>query len=191
MAPSDHGVSGNHPKSMKIPRSVQYPNKPTNVARRSPTGVKIKPKISLPTPNRWIGDKIEILQKPWVLLWFTHMQPLHYGIISIPCLPKRWTWKLPPTLTSQITENHPIVTKVGPRRLPKCILKSIKIDIWPSLCPLGAPLEPMITKKVPQVPKTKPEGLQYDSFKCKNTKFSSQPASSFLHPRGPAAGAKP
>ena len=139
---SDLGVSGNHPKSMKIPRSFQYPKKPKNVARRSPTGVKMTPKITLPTPNRWIGDKSEILQKPLYLLWFKHIQPLNSSILSIPGSPNRWTWKLSPTLTSQITENHPIVAKVGPRRLPKWMLKSIKIDIWPSVCPLGAPPGP-------------------------------------------------
>ena len=168
---SDHGVSGNHTKSTQIQMSFQCFKKSKNVARRSPTGVEITPKTSSPAPNRWIGDKIEILQKPLVLLWFTHIQPLHYGIISIPCLPKRWTWKLPPTLTSQITENHPIVPKVGPRRLPKCTLKSIQIDIWPSVCPLAVPLDAMITKMVPQVPKTNPEGLQYDSFRCKKYIF--------------------
>ena len=113
-----------------------------------------------------------------VLLWFKHIQPLHSGIISIPGSPKRWTWKLSPTLTSQITENHPIVPKVGPRRLPKWTLKSIKIDIWPSVCPLGAPLDPMITKMVPQVPKIQPEGLQNDNLRYKKTPISvaNQPA---------------
>ena len=112
---SDHGVSGNHPKSMKIPRSFQYPKKPKHVARRSPTGVKMTPKIILSTPNHWIGDKSEILQKPLYLLWFRHIQPLNSSILSIPGSPNRWTWKLSPTLTSQITENHLIVAKVGPR----------------------------------------------------------------------------
>ena len=56
---------------------------------------------------------------------------------------------------------------------------------------IGCPPGPMITKMVPQVPKIRPEGLQYDRFRLKNTNSSSQPASSFLHPRGPAAGAKP
>ena len=171
MAPSDHGVSGNHGKYMKIPMSFQYLKKSENVARRSPTGVTMTPETISPTPNRWIGDKSEILQKPLVLLWFKHIQPLHSGIISIPGSPKRWTWKLPPTSTSQITENHPIVPKVGPRRLPKCILKSIKIDIWPSVCPLAVPLDAMITKMVPQVHKTNPEGLQYDNFRCKKYQF--------------------
>ena len=146
------------------------------------------PETTSPTPNHCINGKNEILQKPLFLQWFNHIQPLHSGIISIPGSPKKWTWELPPNLTSQITENHPIVPKVGPRRLPKCILKSIKIDIWLSMCPLAAPLDAMITKMVPQVPKIEPESLQNDK---KKTNFSSQPASSFLHPRGPAAGAKP
>ena len=133
--PSDPGVSGNHAKSMKIPMSFQYVKKIEKVSRRSPKGVKMRPKTTSPTPNRWIGDKSEILQKPLVLPWFKHIQPLHSGIISIPGSPKRWTWKLSPTLTSQITENHVIVPKVGPRMLQKCTLESIKIDTWPSVSP--------------------------------------------------------
>ena len=74
---------------------------------------------------------------------------------------------LSPTLTSRMQENQPIVPKVGPRRLPKCSLQSIKIDIWPSVCPLGVPLDPRITKMVSQVPKMEPEGLQNDNFKYK------------------------
>ena len=74
-------------------------------------------------------------------------------------------------MTSQIIENHPIVPKVGPRRLPKWNLKSIKIDIWPSMCPLGAPLDPMITEMVPQVPKIQPEGLQNDNLRYKKLPF--------------------
>ena len=129
--------------------------------------VILTPKIPLPTPNRWIGDKSEILQKPLYLLWFSHIQPLNSRILPNPGSPNRWTRKLSPTLTSQITENHPIVPKVCPRRLPKWSQKSIQIDIWPSVCPLDAPLGPMITKMVPQVPKIHPEGLQYDTLKCK------------------------
>ena len=93
------------------------------------------------------------------------MQPLHSGIISIPGSPKKWTWKLSPILPPQITENHQIVPKVGPRRLPKSTLKSIKTDIWASVCPLGVPLDPRITKMVSQVPKKEPQGLQNDSFR--------------------------
>ena len=136
------------------------------------------PKTTSPTPNHCIGDKSEIMKKSLFLLWFKHIQPLHAGIISIPGSPKRWTWKLSPTLTSQITENHTIVTKVGPRRLPKCTMKSIQIDIWPSVCPLGAPLDPMITKMVPQVPKIQPEDLQNDNlrYKKKIISVANQPA---------------
>ena len=93
------------------------------------------------------------------------MQPLHSGIISIPGSPKTWTWKLSPILPPQITENHQFVTKVGPRRLPKSTLKSIKTDIWASVCPLGVPLDPRITKMVSQVHKKDPQGLQNNSFK--------------------------
>ena len=141
------------------------------MAPRSPKGVKMTPKTISPTPNLCLADKKEILQKPLYLQLFQHIQPLHSGNISFPGSPKRWTWKLSPTLTPQITENHPIVPKVCPRRLPKWSQKSIQIDIWPSVCPLGAPLDPMITKMVPQVRKTKPEGLQYDSFRCKKYQF--------------------
>ena len=63
---------------------------------------------------------------------------------------KTWTWKLSPTLQAQSTENHDIIFKMDPRRLPKSNLKSIKIDIWASMCLLGAPLGPRITKMVPQ-----------------------------------------
>ena len=149
MALSDPGVSGNHRKSMQIPMSFHYPRKPKKVAQGHQKVSKWHLKTSSPTPNCWIGDKSEILQKPLYLLWFKHIQPLHSGNISLPGSPKRWTWKLSPTLTPQITENHPIVPKVGPRRLPKWIQKSIQIDIWPSVCPLRAPLDPMITKMVP------------------------------------------
>ena len=92
------------------------------------------------------------------------MQPLQSGIISIPGSPKTWTWKLSPTLASQITENHKKVSKVGPRSLPKCILKSIKIDIWTSVCPLGVLLDSRITKMVSQVLKMEPQGLQNESL---------------------------
>ena len=78
------------------------------------------------------------------------MQPLHSGIISIPGSPKPWTWKLSP-ISLQITEHLKIVPKVGPRRLPESILKSIKMDIWASVCLLGVPLE-----MVSQVPKKEP-----------------------------------
>ena len=113
-----------------------------------------------------------------VLPWFKHIQPLHSGNISFPGSPKRWTWKLSPTSIPQITENHPIVPKVCPKRLPKWSQKSIQIDIWPSVCPLGAPLDPMITKMVPQVPKIQPEGLQNDNPRYKKTPTSvaNQPA---------------
>ena len=149
---SDYGVSGNYTKSMQIPISFQYLRKSEKVYPRSPKGVKMTPKTTSPTPNHCIGDKSEIINKQLFLMWFKHIQPLHAGIISIPGSPKRWTWKLSPTLTSQTTANHTNVSKVGPRRPPECTLKSIKIDIWPSVCPVGAPLELMITT-CPRYPK--------------------------------------
>ncbi len=92
------------------------------------------------------------------------MQPLHSGIIFLPRSLKTWTWKLSPILPPKITENHQNVSKVGPRRLPKSTLKSIKLDLWASMCPLGVPLDPRITKMVSRVPKMEPQGLQNDSF---------------------------
>ena len=80
------------------------------------------------------------------------MQALHCGIISIPGSPKTWTWKLSPTLASQITESHKNVPKVDPRRLPKCTLKSIKMDIWASVFPVGAPLNPHYAHNAVAIP---------------------------------------
>ena len=37
--------------------------------------------------------------------------------------------------------------------LPKSTLKSIKLHLWASVCPLGVPLDPRITKMVSQDPK--------------------------------------
>ena len=93
------------------------------------------------------------------------MQPLHSGIISIPGSLKTWTWNLSPILPPQITENRKIVPKVGPRRLPKSTLKSIRVNIWASVCPFGAPLDPRITKMVSQVYKKDTQGLQNDEFR--------------------------
>jgi hypothetical protein len=135
------------------------------------------------------------------------MQALHSGIISIPGSPQTWTWKLPLTLASQIRENHKNVPKVYPRRLPKCILKSIKMYIWATVCPLGVPLDLRITKTVSQVPKMDPQGLQHNSSIDKKLPISEmtksttaciksdpvQQSTSQQLPAdwGPAAGAKP
>ena len=100
------------------------------------------------------------------------MQPLHSGIISIPGSLKTWTWKLSPILASQITENHKKVSKVGSRCLPKFTLKSIKMNIWPPVCPLGVLLDPRITKMMSQVPKMEPQGNQNDSFSYKQLPIS-------------------
>ena len=88
-----------------------------------------------------------------------------HAVISIPGSRKTWTWNLSPTLPPQITENHKIVPKMDPRRLSKSTLKSIKTDIWATVCPLGAPLDPRITKMVSQVPKNDFQGLQNDTFR--------------------------
>ena len=66
----------------------------------------------------------------------------------------------------------------GSQEASKIYLKSIKIDIWLSVCPLGIPLDAMITKMVPQVPKIQPEDLQNNNLKYKTTPISvaTQPA---------------
>ena len=94
------------------------------------------------------------------------------GIISIPGSPKTWTWKLSSILQPQITENHKIVPKMDPRRLSKSTLKSIKTDIWATVCPLGVPLDPRITKMVSRVPKNDFQGLQNDTFRLKKWHIS-------------------
>ena len=92
------------------------------------------------------------------------MQPLHSGIIFLPRSSKTWTWKQSPLLPPKITENHKNVCKLGPRRLPKSTLKSIKLDLR-NLCVLKCLLlDPRITKMVSRVPKMEPQGLQNDSF---------------------------
>ena len=68
-------------------------------------------------------------------------------------------------LSSQITENRKNVTKVGPRKLPKCKKKAIKTDIWASVCPLDGPLDPRITKMVSQGPKKELRGLKNSWFR--------------------------
>ena len=44
--------------------------------------------------------------------------------------------------------------------------KSLKLDLWASMCPLGVSLDPRITKMVSRVPKMESQGLQNDSFGC-------------------------
>ena len=53
------------------------------------------------------------------------------------------------------------------QELPQLALKSIKMDSWTPMCPLGVPLDPWITKVVLRVPKLKPQGPQNDSFRYK------------------------
>ena len=63
--------------------------------------------------------------------------------------------------------NHRKITKGAQsdsQGTPQITLKSIKLDLWASVCPLGVPLDPRITKMVSQVPKKEPQGLQNDSF---------------------------
>ena len=101
---------------------------------------------------------------------------------------KTWTWKLSATLAPQIRENHKNVSKVGPRRLPKCTLKSIKIKIWPPVCPPGGPLDPRITKMVSQVPKMEPQGFKMTVFSLESDPFQQSTSQQLLADRGPAAG---
>ena len=81
------------------------------------------------------------------------MQPLHSGIISIPGSPKTWTWNLSPILPPRLTENHKIVPKVGPKRLPKSNLKSIKVDTGPQCVHWVSPWTPGSPKWCPRYPK--------------------------------------
>ena len=101
------------------------------------------------------------------------MQPLHFGIMSIPGSPKTWTWKQSPILAQQITEKSQKGTQGGSQETPKMTLKSIKIHTWTSKCLLGDPLDPWITKNewVPWITKMvnlvtnmEPQGLQNDDF---------------------------
>ena len=61
---------------------------------------------------------------------------------------------------------------MGPRRLPKCILKSTKMDTWTSRCLLDVPVDPWITKMVTQDTKMEPRGLQNDSLGYKKLAIS-------------------
>jgi hypothetical protein len=97
------------------------------------------------------------------------MQLSHSGIISIPGSLKTWTWKLSASSTPQITDNHKFVPKVCSRRLPKSNQKSIETDIWASVCPLGVPLDPRITRMVSQVPEKACRRFKNDSLRYKGT----------------------
>ncbi len=48
----------------------------------------------------------------------------------------------------------------GFQEAPKCIINSMKINILASVCPLGVPLDPRITKMLSRAPKKEPQGLQ-------------------------------
>ena len=119
------------------------------------------------TLNYWISRKSEIIQNTQFLQWLWHIQSLHSGIISIRGAPKTWTWKLSPSSSPQITENHKIVPKVCSRRVPKSDQKSLKTDIWASVWPFGVSLDPRTTKMMSQVPEKTAQGLQNTSLKRK------------------------
>ena len=72
------------------------------------------------------------------------------------------------TVSHFATQNHRKSKKCaqsGSQEAPQIHPKSIKIDICASVCPLGVPLDPRITKMVSQVLKKDPQGPQNHSFK--------------------------
>ena len=89
------------------------------------------------------------------------MQPLHSGIIFLPGSLKTWTWKLSPILPPTITENHKNVSKVGPRRLPKSTLKSLKLDLRAHLAPNS---EKTPTDGTPNTSGVDPRGVWSDHW---------------------------
>ena len=107
---------------------------------------------------------------------------MHFGIISIPGSPKTWTWTLSPLLPPKITDNHKIMPKVSPRRLPKIHPKINKTGPPGFSVSIGCPLEPRITKMVSQVSKKEPQGLQNDSFKLKSYPFQQVPGTRYQVP---------
>jgi hypothetical protein len=117
-------------------------------------------------------------------MFITNMKPLHSGIISIPASPKTWTWKLSPPLASQITGKSEKCPQSRPQEGPKCTLKSITIDIYASVCPLGAPLGPRITKIVPQIPKMKPQSSKITVFDLKSYPFQQSTGQQLPSDRG-------
>ena len=171
-------------KNHQISSLFPIPSKSLKVSPRSPKDTKMTPK-TIPQDSKLL-NKWEKWNhsKSQFLLWFEHIQTLHSGIISIPGSPKTWTWKLTLTLVAKIMEKSTNMYKVGPRRLPKCILKSIKMDTWTPMCPLGVPLDPWITKVVPRVPNMEPQGLQNDSFKYKSDPFQQSASQQFPTSKG-------
>ena len=89
------------------------------------------------------------------------MQPLHSGIIFLLGSLKTWTWKLSPILPPTITENHKNVSKVGPRRLPKSTLKSLKLDLRAHLAPNS---EKTPTDGTPNTSGVDPRGVWSDHW---------------------------
>ena len=158
---SPRGTPGKSSNFKPVPRTLKNQKK---VTPGSPKVIKMTPKTTPGTPIYWKSWKSEIIQNTQYLPWFKHIQPQQSGIISIPGSPKTWTWKLSPILPPKITENHHILPKVGPRRLPKSTPKSLKMDIRTLLCPLGVPLDPRITKMV-SLPQKEPQGLQNHRFR--------------------------
>ena len=100
-----------------------------------------------------------------------HPKSHENNIISIPGSLKTWTWNQSSILPFKSQKNQKIMLKLGPRRHPKSTLKSIRMDIWASESPLGAPLGPRTTKTVPQVPKKVPRGHKKEPQGVKNRRF--------------------
>ena len=109
--------------------------------------------------------------KPFKNISFYHVYSAYcHGILaSFPSRDhqKTWTWKQSPSLAPQITEKSKKGAQSGSQGTPKMTLKSIKMHTWTSKWQLGDPLEPWITKMMPQVPKMEPQGLQNVSFRYK------------------------
>ena len=93
------------------------------------------------------------------------------------------------------TPNYRKITKRCSKSLPRDspndpkITKNAHLDLQ---VPVGWPLDLSITKMItPGIQNGASRSQKWQLFEEKMTNFHSQPASSSLHPRGPAAGAKP
>ena len=86
-----------------------------------------------------------------------------------PWIAKTWTWKLSPIFPPHITENRNFCLENVSQETPRIQSKIDKNGYWASVCPLGVPLDPRITKTLSQVPKKNPQGFQNESSNWKNT----------------------
>ena len=67
-------------------------------------------------------------------------------------------------LGTQIIDKSQKAPQNDSQETPQMNPKTIKVNSWTPMCPLGVPLDPWITKVVPRVPKMKPQGLQNYRF---------------------------